>query len=708
MMRVAEPLAREIWGDDEASRRERWVLALCCSVFAFWFVNHDYQWYGIGAAAVMNVGLFSQAFGWHLMILHLGALLLLVRDGDPRDRDKMALYFALLLLTHTMTAVFSAFIVLLAFLWFRVRRVDLLLAHALGGLLAAFWIVPLFAYMGAYTGLDIQRPEGDFLQILLRYPYDALFRTLGSWLHGRFELLSPIELAILALFVAVVAMRESRRARLLVTFLVFGLIAIVVMTSGFSATSVRFGFHWYRFVGYLVLYLAVLLSPIPMLLLRRARTLSVGRPWLFEAAVGAVAAMAVGCFVATALLPHYERKRIAESRAPGFLANENAVLEYFKREPHKGRVITEYFNNYDKFPFLSCHVISARMLRETGFEPINGLFVQSSLSYHFPMGSANMLKANTYNGPLLFAGAANLTEEDKIAQLKELGVTHVVGTVGSNFSDIIRKYALDDGTTIGPYVILKLAPEPVSMVQPVAKRVAAYVDLRGSLPFKLVEMYFYGKHALTTGWELLEVPRGAALPPQTDVVILNGDQDRVADERDRLLRGASRSPMLVLLDFTSRNLTHLTHHYNVEYQHNQELDDFNDAATYLDKQVLQLDSFAPPSAPSSPGGTSTLVWDPARQDFSLEGLEPGRLYRINYSFFPYWHSGDGRVFRGSGDRIFFAADGPRASFTYAPYRDGLTWIGWLLTAAGALFIGRRWLAERIRNPGPLSLLLRAR
>jgi hypothetical protein len=702
MMRAARPFAREIFKDmPELEDKYRWVLALCTCTLAFWFINHDYQWYGIGAGAVLNIGLFSQAFAWHLMMLHFGYLVEFIQEGGRKNRDKVAISFALLFMTHTMTAVFNAFMVLLSFLWYRDRRKDLLAAHGLAFALCGFWVLPMVIYMGGYTPLDIHRPTGDFMEIFLRYPYYAMFRSLASWLHGYFEPLNPTEMAVTALLVVLVASKHSRKCPTLITYFVFAALGLAVMTSGFMATSVRFGFHWYRFVAYLFFFLVQLLTVVPLIILRTAHDVKTDRP-IPDFAKFLVAGAALGCLVVTALLPHNERDRITRSRTPSFLQNERAVLDHFKQLPVKGRVITEYFSNYDKFPFLSCHFISTHMLRDTGFEPINGLFVQGSFSYHMPMGAANQLKANSYNCPLLYPAITDLTDDDKVRQLREYNITHVIGITGSDFTQRLQKHAEGEAKVIGPYTIMQILPEPAPMVRPIAKRVAVYVDLRGTLPYKFVSLVFYGKQKLSTTFELLELKKGDTPPPQTEVLVINGKPSDVQAQADVMTRGFPKPVKVVSLDYRQH---YTTRHYSVQYQHNHELDDFTDASTYLDKKfniAKELGEVPAPETPDPERNPVTMAWDRDRQGFTVQGLEPGRMYRINYSYFPYWRSGDGQVFRGGQERIFFIADKSRARFTWAPYASPWVWFGWASTLLGAWYLWRAWRREKNVPPPPVE------
>ncbi len=91
-----------------------------------------------------------------------------------------------------------------------------------------------------------------------------------------------------------------------------------------------------------------------------------------------------------------------------------------------------------------------------------------------------------------------------------------------------------------------------------------------------------------------------------------------------------------------------------------------------------------------------LEWSGDFQSFILKNLVPNKIYRINYSYFPYWHTKDGIIFRGSGERIFFLATNNEAKFTYTRIYSISTWIGWLFTLIGLSFLGKNYI-KRIKK-----------
>ena len=96
-----------MWRNESFTFWAKVALASIVSALTFWFLNHDHQWYGIGAAAPLNIGLFSQVFGWHFFLLHLGALVRFLKEDSGRQFALTSVFFAALFVSHTLTAVYS-------------------------------------------------------------------------------------------------------------------------------------------------------------------------------------------------------------------------------------------------------------------------------------------------------------------------------------------------------------------------------------------------------------------------------------------------------------------------------------------------------------------------------------------------------------------------------------------------------------------------
>ena len=524
----ASPLLSQLCtGDTPRERGLRWVLALSAVTLSFWFLNHDRQWHGVGAASVMNIGLFSQLLGWHFLLINIGALFRFLNRKPGTSSWFVSLSFALLFLSHSLTAIYGAFLGLLSFFWFHRHRLAIAKAYLLGVGLCAFWLVPFLAYSSTYVGLDIHRPSGDFLEIFLRYPLHGLFRTFNTWLAGDFKAIEFTNLVMLFLLVSAFANLRLRSSAWFIAFGVFVLTGIVVFSSGFISTSIPLGIHYYRFPAYAMLLVVALFCVVPLSFLT-------GEPsrhrLVRHLPLAAVVGILVACLVSTYSFPHYERKKVARNATNRHLAQEEQVLDYLAAQEVRGRVLFGYFNNYKRFAFLGPHYMESKLFARTGRETVNGLFIQSSLAYRMPIASANQLQVKTYNIPLLFTDKSRLDDDTRIQQLREFGVTHIVTGPKKKTIDSLRPHALGELKRIGPYTIVAIAVEEFPIVQQPTKELIGYVDRRGNLPFKFIEMYFYGRERLTSNFELIALHPDEPVPAGISTVVVNGEADETADQ----------------------------------------------------------------------------------------------------------------------------------------------------------------------------------
>ncbi|MCH9698930.1 MAG: hypothetical protein K0U68_12570, partial [Gammaproteobacteria bacterium] len=665
----ALPLANEIANAQGfLSRTQRWVLAIMCATWSFWFLNHDQHWYGIGAASPMNIGLFSQLFGWHFFLIHSGFLLRFIQHGGNRLIAFMAVAYALILVSHTMTFVFSTFIVLLSWVWFHDKRSGLLKAHILGIGLTAFWFFPFIAFMGEYTSYSIIRPKGDFLELFFRYPVYGLLRSFKTWFSGEFKLLNPINIINVGLVLTLFCHRQISKSGLTWTLFVFLILALVVFSSGFIATSFPVGLHYYRFLAYCFLLLVLIVCVIPLVFIKEQSSLL---STLFTLIV-------VACFVITAALPHHKRELIEKNSSSRHVAVQHRIFDYFKSIHEKGRVYVEHIKEHNQFAPLSRHYLSAFLHDQSGFEGIVGSHLQESVSYRMIVASANMLGAKTYHSAFLFIQHATLSDQDNIDRLKAFGITHLIA--GRNqFFQKIKRFAVTEPVTIGPYRIVEIQKPPTQLIAAVDKPVIGFVDLQGNIPFHLLEFYFYARTQLSNQYELVRIEDPSSIPLQINTLLVNVARNQGTEK----LRSQQ-----IEIHYSPR---YLLDHYKPHYPHNVEVDAYHELENYLDntvnlpEQVALIRGKARYSVKTN-NMIPVFNWSEDKQTISLQQLMPGQLYRINYSHFPYWHSSDGTVLRGAGERIFFVADKDKATIDYSRWHFKSTYLGYLATILSIIYL----------------------
>jgi hypothetical protein len=666
-------------------------LSIAICTLGYWFINHDYQEYGIGITAPLNAGLYGQLFGWHALLLYVGSIGRLINKGSRRNLVILSLAIPLNFLCHTLTAVFAIFLGFLCFIWFGERRRLILKGHLLGFGLLGFWLIPFLAFSSEYT---VYHPisRGDFLEILLRYPLYNFLETLKLLVKGEFVLINYTNILVWFLLITALLNHGIKGGGLLKAFLVFTLISLVLFSSEYIILSLPIGLHYYRFYGMIFLLLVVLLSAVSLSWLRfiyeRRR---------FEKEFTAVyLTIFLICLCFNVAIPHFQIDAVENNEAiieRQFL-NKESVLDFFKNEKPGARVFFEYLDDYKKFPpVLSHHYLSDNLNRRTGDESISGVQLLQSPSYRFIMESLSLLGARTYKTATLFdPSTIDLDKDTLIEQLKSFGITHIVAGTQEFISNILE-YAIKKPVKIGPYYILQIQDTPFDKVNATEKQLVGYIDLEGNLPFGLMEYYFYFHKELTANFELIEIENTNHIPKQIKTFIVNSSpgSKKFIDLQKRL-----ENDNVVELNYV--NSAFKIDHYNPYFYPHMERKLYTSISDYLDGALM--DKLLNDTNKSS-GQTSSehslnpvFSWIKGNQSFRLSSLVPGTVYRINYSYFPYWHTKDGQIFRGSGDRIFFIPEKKEAVFVYTRIYSKSTWIGWLITICSIGYILRVYNQSR--------------
>jgi hypothetical protein len=663
------PLVAEISNGFDKQRLNQITVACLASAFAFWFINHDKQWHGIGAAAPMNIGLFAQVFGWHLFLVYLGYLARLRANASSRNFLGLGISYALLPISHTLTFVFVSFIGGLAFLFFGKNRRQIFVAHIMGFGLAGFWFWPTLSLLGTFTTYDVIRPEGDFLEILFRYPWNGLGRSIKSWFQGEFQTLEVIHLLQPFLVLTILLHPRINRQGTLFNYFLFGVLTVLLFSSGFIASSMPVGLHYYRFIAYEFLIFMVITCAVPMVF-------GVGSRFEKGIRLGICGLSIFSVYVNTTL-PHIERQKIIDHKGEAYLSDENKVLDYFAGLPTKGRVYIEYLSNYDTYPFLSVHYVSSKLYPKAGFEAVVNSHLQESMSYRMLVASAKLLGAKTYNPPLLFTDHAGLDDPAKIEQLRAFGVTHVI-CAEKKFCNRLYNVLEKKPVKIGRYKIFTLLPDGFAPVQSAEKILIGYKDEKGTLPYYFIQYYFYGKQALFYKYHLLDLTKESQLPAGVKAVIINSSDPKSTgsfrEDPGVKFHRADYTPKLYSLN-----------HYDVHYPHNLEFDRYLEAEIFLNNFVvrsgLPYAQVPPKVEPTYP----EFIWSQDGQSFEIRGVTPGKIYRVNYSYFPYWQIEGGRSFRGSEERLFIEAEGTTIKGHFTPWSAVSSYVGLMFTIISGLF-----------------------
>lgn len=657
------------------SSRERSLRALTAGVLAFWFLDHPRgSAWGIGAAAALQMGLFPQALAWNLLLLYFAEVAAAVAGRGRARTSRLAWAFAGLLLTHTLTAAFAAALALVAAALAPGSRRTLAAGHGLPLLCTAFWWLPLASHLGTSTLVHIEPAQGDVLRLLFVYPVADLARALFS---GVVTVEFTPVLLLLAAVVWVVDPR-LRRQRPAGTLMAALIVVTLAVGSGFVAASFPVGLHYYRFFAYAVLLSLPLLGAVPVYLGRRARAAS--RP-VARAACALLAAALLAGALSDAMLPQPVLARIGRIDPAVRYREENAVLDRLASGANRGRVLFEYFSDPDRFPVPSPHYMTARLWRRTGRETWNGLLIQGSLAYAVLARSAEAAGLHMYRVPR-FPEARDLSAGGAVAVLRDLGVTDIVAATPRAVSSL-RRHASGPVQREGRFSIIPIAPGAPPLVRPVELPVVAYSDAAGTLPFKIVELYFYSRDATADGLALLEVSSGQPLPPGTAVILSSGTREQtLAVLKDAAMKS---QPEIVALDFPGAPLLD---HYRFEYTISPDGRLYAAAKQRLDERALPVLLRTARAGGAATAGNladdvrPSVRWSAEEQDFVVDGLQPGRLFRLNYTYTPYWRSDEAAIYRGGAERTYLVPTTSRARLSFRRYADTAATTGTLASLFG--------------------------
>lgn len=629
-------LAKEILrigGEDTTKRR---ILAACSSsLFACWFLSHPEYYYGLGADAGVRLGLFSQLLGWHLLLAYVKQVIRLGNAEHPalisHSNFRVALIVCLLILTHTLTFLFAAAFGALYLIWSGRAR-QLLESHIIGGGLSSFWLLPATFLGREYAPLDQLPAKGDFISLILQMTPQDMLQALRPEFAPSF---SHMPLLLLCTLVTLPILSTRRHPHFLAA-LVFTVLAVSIFVSDAFSRNFPFSLHLYRFLGLGILVFIALLSAAPAFWTKKR----------YEAF----------CLVVILSLFEFQQlslwKRVWPIPERGILKDEQAVLlslrkSFREQSPTaEQRVLFELPAAGDTPDFPSPHYLPSALARESHRETGNGLFIQSSLSQAFLINSVSQLKIDYYGTPELDSSDETNTAADFAGQLRDLGISTIVSLKNEKKS-LLAPVALGAPEKVGPFYIYELGPG-ASVLKAGEKHLIGYSDLEGSLPFKVVEYVFYSNKSLYQNAELIQIRADAAIPPDLDLILINSaDKEKFEQFSTTLRANASRGISIGNLKFLDTNTD------QVGSQQEKLSSLINNARRYLLGQLnLPNKISGMPAIKAPPSSLPKLQADWEGQRLTLSGLEPSRLYRLNYSYSPFWVSDQAEIYRGSAERMW--------------------------------------------------------
>ncbi|HEY9758051.1 MAG TPA: hypothetical protein V6C97_22990 [Oculatellaceae cyanobacterium] len=679
------PLAQQMKQGERLLASESTVLALAVSASCFWFLNHDNHFFGIGYGSVMGIGLYTQCAGWHLLFLHSGAIARLILTGKRKYEITATIFYLLLFLTHSLTALFSLGLTILVTLWYQRFTWKMLRIHAIALAMSAFWTLPASALTKTYGVLSGIPGKGDIFELIFRYPLFLLWRHIDACLHGHFKLvdLNPLTFAVCTL--AFIPLKTIRRTPICVVYFVAVFIAMFFGLSPFVAKCVQATIHFYRFLGDMFLLLACLVTLVPYGVVLSFPDKAPGIAHRVSTALFLL--LFVGCIASTTHFPFDERKKTIDrlGQPPD---NQQKVIDYFKPFEKKGRVFFEVFENENTYDFLAAHYLESHLFEETGFESVNGLFLESVNSYRLPVTAANNLGSHTWATSQIFGNERDNSPERALEQLRDFGITHIVCGGDDDLYKHLKDKVVGPIEYRGPYAICQIAKLPTERVKKIdpKKLIVGYIDGVGNLPFEYVEAYFYTNATLYHNFEVIDftnkkVPSGVTLilenTAQTTDVVKSPPFEDVTDALKAKILGVAYTRYDVI------------DHRSVWYQENPEYDTYRRICDFLYQQnitdkllALKKESLNTQAKWANSSNKPELKWSNDFQTFTLTNCEPGQILKVNYSYLPFWASKNARVFEGTYSQIFVFPTSSQVQVDYSQWNWPYYWIGVLISFSG--------------------------
>lgn len=646
-------------------------LALFISLFTFWFLKHNIN---LGASGIIHIGYYNQLFGWYALFIYIGLLYRYIQAGDKNLFFYCAVSLAAALLTHSLTAFYCMCIGGLCIMWFSNQRLRLLGIHLLGVLLTAFWLFPVIYYIGDYAVYNPVLGEHGpgLLKVFFEYPLYNEIISILNLLKGNFILLDYTNTLIIILLATALLNVDIRRTKLLSSLILFTILIAFLLINEYAISSLYLGIHYYRLIGLTIILYIFILSLVGVSLYKKDFIIR-SKTNLLSYRITLIIVLII-CFTTGFMLPNEYRKDPAEVVGKDIFKPQNGVLHHLKSEDKNSRVYFENFSDDKKYPpEFSVRYMPSVLTIETGMETALYTFIEHSTSYRLISLSANLLGSQIYGPSQLAHGRAKLSSDTLIGQLKAFGITHIVSTDGK-FYKRVRPYSIKPPVSINNYQIITIQKNPFIKIEVPDKQIIGFIDLTGNLKFSLLDYYFYINENLTNNFELIQLDDPSRVPNQIDTLIINhlpGDVDTFVSKygyEDKNILFINFEPSIFNIN-----------HYKPNYFRNIEKGYFINLSYYLDKVVQLPKRLVNGKIAKSIGTpdlqTANLSWNAKSQSFTMHNLQPGAIYRINYSYFPYFHTDEGTLFRGSKDRIFLIPDTQTVNVTFTSLYSFAFWIG---------------------------------
>ena len=601
-------------------KSNRLLIALLSASFSLWFLKLDEPFFGVGFGAILGVGLFPQAFGWHFILLSLGCIF---------SRSKcLSLIIAMSFIGHTLSGVV---VILFCLIWFLLNPEDrkyIAFSVLLGFGLISFWVYPFLKFNANFTSADVYRVPRDCLSLLFRYPLTEI--SIQRILNGEIELFRLIFIFATLVLLWFGSRFENKKIKNLTLII---LLLTIFTSSDYIASSNFLALHYYRIDGLLILPVLVLFASI---LAQFMASNKAANSILVIALLAAI-------YNSSSYSPD-TLKKVRSSQANSEQPNSEMteVINYLKES--KSRIFVEFNNDYNRVPLYSGHLIESSLLDK---EIANGLFVESSNTSRFLSFSAEILGGSSFHGYLLFIRDTDIDPASALKQLQSFSIQTVVAS-SEKFAKSLENLIGPPVFTKGIYKIFNISG--AALIEEVNKPLVGYVDLSNQLPFTIISQYFYSRNKLFNTFQLINITPSSILPTQLEHLMINGEKDQILKFLSKNKTNAKILPFYerAELTFSSTRTT---------YPVDKKVEIFKRVKSFFDKKINLENRLTVKTVEPTDNQQLSLNWETNR--LKLNNLRANKLYLINYSFSPLFKSNSMDVYRAGQERIIVApqADG---------------------------------------------------
>lgn len=477
---------------------------------------------GLGLAGLLFNGLCTQAFALALFLWLLPLLELTRRAGGWLAPAGAGILLGALALSHLITSLFAAAVVLVFGALSRQAWRRWLLTLAVGLAISAWWWIPFLCHLPYSSGQTLVFPEAwaDPFYYLFPDLRPTLMRAWLStprpseWLTGPW----PALVMLAALLPGLWTLCRARRLELPLLYLG----SVLLLTQTRLLQRLELPLHYYRFTPMLFALQALIaargavagldaICALPSATRRRAGRLA----WI-GAAFAACGAAVFGAYDLARPLPHWKRP-FFEGRAvdynlphrfllrdyPDHAAGMEMVRRVRELAP-RGRVAVE-INPEDQRRLGSPHFFTTLLPWQADVEVLPGLLAESSLSFAFTQ-STMLYGSRTlfWGADFLFRRAPEQTMESMLQRLQSFGVEYLLAS-SPTYRHTLAAWAtspprapgaprVELAAMAGPYQLYRLSGSRPRCEQ-TGYRPFLFIEL-GGLPFRRFAQLWYQRAGL--------------------------------------------------------------------------------------------------------------------------------------------------------------------------------------------------------------------